>query len=564
MTSVECAAQHISSALHGRSPVTYASARALACAQVYHAPAYRTLYAALMLLLCCLVIAEPPAAPAAAPLPPAALAALRALDALCLLAALGDALLQRAMVGPAWRARRWLLLKLAVVAALGANWAAVVATAGGLPYYLRALRPLLLIERLRSLRKAAGHVLAALPALLNTGAVLLAFHFFFSILAVVSFNGMDGVECKRQRGVSVPELGCSAFAPAGPATEPFACKLLFTTLSEASIHLFALGAGANFPMVLLPVYACAPASALFFAAYICVASVVLGAGAIAVAAAVSRDQLREEVVRRYGRSLGGCDLAFALLTGGNLEEARGAADRLALLQPGDSLSLLFTVQRAARREGGGGAPPAAQRQQLQQLPEPRLQQASLLALFKLLRPDLPSSTVLLLADVARAHAPAQQAAAQAEGPGAGALEGQQGQGLELGEEGSLSPLALAIETARRAAFGAPGERAAAAELASSSSSSSTGLPAAAADRGLSRAQFRVLVMALSQVRVQQKGPGAAHGVPEDAWEGGGGLQGVRAGRQRVPAAVDGAQRRRRLQPRALLSRCGRGPRRRLS
>jgi hypothetical protein len=52
------------------------------------------------------------------------------------------------------------------------------------------------------------------------------------------------------------------------------------------------------------------------------------------------------------------------------------------------------------------------------LPEPRLQQASLLALFKLLRPDLPSSTVLLLADVARAHAPAQQASALAEGPAA--------------------------------------------------------------------------------------------------------------------------------------------------
>ena len=61
--------------------------------------------------------------------------------------------------------------------------------------------------------------------------------------------------------------------------------MFFSTLGEASIHLFALSTAANVPMVFMPVVGCSLAAAWFFVAFTGAALLCFGMLALAVAAA---------------------------------------------------------------------------------------------------------------------------------------------------------------------------------------------------------------------------------------------------------------------------------------
>jgi hypothetical protein len=344
-------------ALHGRTPST--SASSLRFAKVYHSALYRAAFTVLCLSWLALPFVEPPfRSPASAfPLP-----LVRGFDAAFLALSIADSLLlQRAAYGgAAWLARGWVRAKLAALFALVVNLAVVVGfDAGGngglrRAYYVaRVLRPLLLVERFRNLRKLCDTGWRTLPSALSVGALFLAQLLFFSVLGVVLFNGVDGVNCARARGAPVPPLGCSAFVPRD-SDAPSSCKLFFSTLGEASIHLFALSTAANVPMVFMPVVGCSLAAAWFFVAFTGAALLCFGMLALAVAAAGAGEGGGEEAVARQGRALAGANAAFAEL-----------------------------LAAAGAPAGTPRAPPAA-----------------VLSLLSALRPDLPARTLPLLAAAA--------------------------------------------------------------------------------------------------------------------------------------------------------------------
>ena len=419
------AAQLCRGALHGRAPPPSGGTAAvdLLAARIYHSALYRWLYATAALAWLALAFVEPPvkASAATAALPPAAA---RALDAAFLALAWADLLLlQRYVYGAAaraggWTRRGWLRVKLVVLVALSVNLAAVAATAGpgglgGVGYGARVLRPLLFVERLRNLRKAAGSVVTAAPSLVNVGVLLLAQLFVFAVGGVLLFNGMDGDNCRRMSGVVMPQLGCSAYVNAGAAggaapgnaPTPFACKLFFTSLDEASIHLFALGAGgSNMPMVMMPLLRCAKANALFFVAFVSLAVFNFGVLTQAVAAACAGDIMRDEVVAKVARAFSGCDMAFALLLGGNA----GSGDQLAAGGTGLSMAAAAAgtsispnpMLLAAADPKAAHSPEATAAATSLPLPQ-TLPLRRILALFSYLRPDLSPRVVTLFVEVCR-------------------------------------------------------------------------------------------------------------------------------------------------------------------
>jgi hypothetical protein len=366
--ALERAAELCRGALHARTPSP--SPASLRYGRAYHSAAYRVLFTLLCGAWLALAFVEPPFRSPNAGFP---LAAVRALDAMFLFFALVDALLlQRgAFGGAAFWGRGWVRVKLCALFALAVNLLVVIgfdAFQGGRPavYAARVLRPLLLVERHRTLRRLGSQVWRAVPAALTVGALLLAQLLFFSVLGVVLFNGVDGVNCSRARGTPTPPLGCSAFVSrtAGGTAAPFpsACKLFFSTLGEATIHLFALSTAANFPMVALPAVACNVANALFFVAFSGASIFGVGSLMLAVAAAGAGEVGGEEAVAKQGRALAGARAAFAAL----LAASRAPADApraplpavhrlLAALRPDAPPRALPLLAAAASCCGEGGA-----------------------------------------------------------------------------------------------------------------------------------------------------------------------------------------------------------------
>jgi hypothetical protein len=125
------------------------------------------------------------------------------------------------------------------------------------PYFARALRPLLLLERLRHVRKLCRNIAVAAPQVLNV-AILLALHGLFSGVAGFElFAGLDDRgQCAAFRAQGVPT--CSTFD--GDAD---ACRNYFADLGESLQHLFELSTTSNFPGLMMPAYKCSPWNALF-------------------------------------------------------------------------------------------------------------------------------------------------------------------------------------------------------------------------------------------------------------------------------------------------------------
>ena len=341
LTKFERAAEYARNAIHGRSPVV-PTEWSLWAGRLYHNSIYRNFYLLAMLGLCLLAWWEPvfkklaPKQPddpvpifrdepeddmeeISAKLSAAGLAALRAVDGCVLALAAFDLWLQERYHGLRGSRRGWLLVKLVVILALAANWATVLALPKA-PYWTRLLRPILLLERMRNVRKVAGNIARSVPAILNVGALLVLTHLFFAVLGVVLFAGIDsGTDsCTRLPGAPMPNpLGCTAFwEDDDNPTNPFACKAFFTSLDEASIQLFALLVGAsNFPNFMLPVYSCNPANALYFVAYAATTTYLLATILLAVAAKAFNDNMLAELLLKHSRTLGCLDIAYATLTG---------------------------------------------------------------------------------------------------------------------------------------------------------------------------------------------------------------------------------------------------------
>lgn len=352
------------------------SPSALFALRVYHNVIYRNFYALCMACLCMLAWWEPPWLPSAPRT--ADLAAVRAADLALLLVALFDVLLQWAYHGTGGALRRgWLRAKAVLLAALILNWAVTVGT--GAPYWLRAVRPLFFLERLRNVRKVVGNLARSLPALVNVGLLLLVHLVFFAVLGVVVFANIDGENCNRLAPLDLDppwnRLGCTTFADNDEPGEPGPCDAFFFSLPEAFIQLFALLAGsANFPGVMAPVYKCNPVNALYFVAFLVGGVYLLSTMLLAVAAAAFAKQTEEEVVLKYARTLGGLDVAFAELCGGDAVAVAVAAQE-------------YSTRKGARK-GRSSAPPP-----------PPAKLADLLAFFPLVNAWVPAAVVLRLAAV---------------------------------------------------------------------------------------------------------------------------------------------------------------------
>lgn len=231
----------------------------------------------------------------------------RIIDSVYLLIVLGDLGLQFLYHGgKAWINRGWIRAKLFVWLCLVTNLALSWTFNDQIPYIARLLRPLLLIERLRNVRKIAGRVAATAPRIVNVG-VLLGLHMLLSgVLGYVLFAGTDDTEgtCSATPKRYTPT--CSTFNPNG-------CHDYFANLEEAMIHLFELSTGANFPAIMMPAFKCNPANALYFIFYIVISCYLLLNLTLAVTYSTFREEMKEEVLTKYRRAFAGYDLAFAEL-----------------------------------------------------------------------------------------------------------------------------------------------------------------------------------------------------------------------------------------------------------
>ena len=196
LTKYEKASFLAHNALHGRLPINPTDT-ALFAGRIYHNYFYRSLYLAATLGLCLLAIWEPivqltfegKAEVIGKKRSEGTLSVLRGLDGAALCLVLGDLVLQYFYYGFKSAKRAWIILKAVVLLALFCNWVAVVAVPLT-PYWTRALRPLLVFERLRSVRKIAGNVVRSAPDIFNAGALMLIAHVFFTVLGVVLFQGI--------------------------------------------------------------------------------------------------------------------------------------------------------------------------------------------------------------------------------------------------------------------------------------------------------------------------------------------------------------------------------------
>ena len=285
--------------------------------RLYHSQAYRTFYLGYGWLMI-LVVAnfEPPRTfLQGQELGDGTKALLRAADVLWLALVLFDLGLQVLYTGLAVaRTRGWLWAKLIVLIAIILNLIANAAT--GAPYLARALRPVLLIERMRNVRKIAATTIETIPRVASVVVLLVLNLMGHSILGFLLFAGIETGNCNVIRRNN-PPVNCSTLL-----YPPDSCDNYFASLGESTLHMFELLTAVNFPTVALPAMRCNPYAALFFISYIIIAVYLLFNLALAVAYTEFYLGYRAEVLVRFYRIFSGLDKAFTVLVG---QERGGAA-----------------------------------------------------------------------------------------------------------------------------------------------------------------------------------------------------------------------------------------------
>jgi hypothetical protein len=358
LSAYERATIFVRNAMHGRAPAEPTPA-SLFAQQVYHNFFYRTFYVVCALADMILAVWEPPAPIASE----GALWAVRGVDFAFLALVLYDLWLQMQYHGfRTWIGRGWIKTKIVVWLALIINLVLHVALPG-VPYIARLLRPLLLIERLRNVRKIAGNVAAAAPKIFNVGVLLLLHLLFFSVLGFVLFAGIDGTNCVAFRASTTPF--CSTM-------DDRQCKDYFATLEDSMLHLFELGTTANFPAVMMPAFNCNNVNALFFVAYVVIGLYLLLNLVLAVTYSEFKELMKDEVIVKYARMFRGFDMAFEAL----LEQQRTTR--------GSGANNNSAVAAVASDEGGN---------------EPGLRKEEVVAFFACFRPKLDAGVAARFFDV---------------------------------------------------------------------------------------------------------------------------------------------------------------------
>ena len=226
---VERAVLLVRNALHGRRPAE-PTPRSVAAARVYHSRVYRAIYVLAVVGQLCLAFVEPPSSVALGRRG-------RGLVTILDFGAMGvvavDLLLQLLHHGfRVWSRRGWVRLKAVVLVAMAVNLIATAASGRAVPYILRCLRPVFLVERLRNVRQVTANIAYAAPRIFNVLVLLLLHLTVFSVLGYVLFAGVSEGQCSMRRIKDAPF--CSTFDPE--------CSSYFNSLQGTMIQLFEVSA----------------------------------------------------------------------------------------------------------------------------------------------------------------------------------------------------------------------------------------------------------------------------------------------------------------------------------
>jgi len=205
------------------------------------------------------------------------------------------------------RKRGWLWVKFIVIVVLVSNLIAYWSY--GVPYVGRVLRPLLVLERMRNVRKIVASTVETATRLTSVIVLLTLNLMVHSILGFLLFAGIQTSppSCQVFR-LNNPPTNCSTML-----YPPDTCDNYFASLGESTMHMFELMTAVNFPTVAIPVMKCNKLSALFFISYIIISVYLLFNLALAVVYAEFHVAMRAEVLLRFSRIFSGLDRAFSLL-----------------------------------------------------------------------------------------------------------------------------------------------------------------------------------------------------------------------------------------------------------
>ena len=135
----------------------------------------------------------------------------------------------------------------------------------------RILRPFILIERLRNVRKIFFSIVESTPKIFNVIIIVFLHVLFFGTIGHILFRGIDEhSSCKfameietnayTTQNMTAKTLYCSTYNGI--------CSDYFNTISASFLQMFILLTTANYPDIMMPVYRCSNWSALFFAMFL--------------------------------------------------------------------------------------------------------------------------------------------------------------------------------------------------------------------------------------------------------------------------------------------------------
>ncbi len=245
------------------------------------------------------------------------------LSLFCIALYIVDMLLLYRYSGIGFLKSEWIRLRIFIISVMLVNCIGILISPS-LPHLARVLRPLLIIERLRNVRKISSSIVQSAPKIMNV-LVLLLFHIvFFGAVAFILFRGIFGkTGCETDpRGC---ENGCNFFDynPYEPSptlnhdqycsTFSHNCRDYFNTLFASMLQLFILLTTANYPDIMMPVYECEPLTALFFVVYILIGLYFLMSLILAVVYTHFSERTRTKFKKHRLKRQHSIDYGFVLL-----------------------------------------------------------------------------------------------------------------------------------------------------------------------------------------------------------------------------------------------------------
>ena len=164
------------------------------------------------------------------------------------------------------------------------------------PHYSRILRPFILIERLRNVRKIFFSIVESTPKIFNVIIIVFLHVLFFGTIGHILFRGIDensGCKFAIDHANTMQKQNSTKYC----STYNGVCSDYFNTISASFLQMFILLTTANYPDIMMPVYRCSNWSALFFAIFLILGLYILMSLVLAVIythfASRSREKYRE-------------------------------------------------------------------------------------------------------------------------------------------------------------------------------------------------------------------------------------------------------------------------------